>query len=236
MAEKSKGGRGGGGGARSLKTRVKTARGRKTSSTRWLQRQLNDPYVQAARAEGWRSRAAYKLIELDEKFRLLRPGQRVLDLGAAPGGWSQVAARRVGASGRVVAVDINPFDALPDVAQIEADVCDPDSEAAIRAALAGPADLVISDMAPPASGHRATDHLRIVALVEAAADLAAGLMAPGGAFVAKVWHGGADSELLAILKRDYARVRHAKPPASRSDSAEIYLVAQDFRAAGPEGT
>ena len=228
MSERKSGGRG----ARPLKTRVKTARGRKTSSTRWLQRQLNDPYVQAARAEGWRSRAAYKLLELDEKFTLLRPGQRVLDLGAAPGGWSQVAAARVGTGGRVVAVDVNEFELLEGVVQLQADVTDPAAENAIREALGGAADLVISDMAPPASGHRATDHLRIIALVEAAADLAAGLMAPDGAFVAKVWQGGADSELLALLKRDYRKVRHAKPPASRSDSAEIYLIATGFRGAG----
>lgn len=215
------------------KQRVKTARGRRTSSTRWLERQLNDPYVHAAKRAGWRSRAAFKLIELDDRWHVLKPGQTVLDLGAAPGGWSQVAAQRVRSrpeAPTVVAVDLQPIDPIPGVICLQFDVDAADAPARIVAALGRKADVVLSDMAPAATGHRATDHLRIVALVESAAALAAEVLAPGGTLVAKVWQGGTEAGLLAGLKRRFATVRHAKPPASRAESAEIYLVAQGFRA------
>ncbi|MGF1624972.1 MAG: RlmE family RNA methyltransferase [Alphaproteobacteria bacterium] len=220
---------------RDLSVRVKTARGRKISSTRWLQRQLNDPYVAEARRRGYRSRAAFKLIELDDRFQVLKPGARVLDLGAAPGGWSQVAVERVGPSGRVVAVDIRPMEPLPDVAFIEADITEAETDALVREALGGAAggkaDVVLSDMASSATGHAATDHLRTMALVEAALDCARGLLAPGGAFVAKVLQGGTQAALLAAMKRDFERVKHAKPPASRTDSSEMYVVATGYRGA-----
>jgi 23S rRNA (uridine2552-2'-O)-methyltransferase len=228
MAKGKSAGRAGPGG-RELTVRVKTARGRRASSTRWLQRQLNDPYVQAAKRDGYRSRAAYKLIGLNDRFRLLKPGLTVVDLGAAPGGWAQVCANAVGARGQVVAVDINPFDPLEGVEQIIADATDPASGPLIREAAGGPVDLVLSDMAPPSSGHRGTDHVRIIALAEVALEVARELLSPGGGFIAKVWQGGTENELLAILKRDFAKVRHAKPPASRSDSSEMYVVAQGYR-------
>jgi 23S rRNA (uridine2552-2'-O)-methyltransferase len=209
--------------------RVKTARGRRPSSTRWLQRQLNDPYVAEARHRGLRSRAAFKLLQLDDRFGLLKPGQRVLDLGAAPGGWAQVAAGAVGDGGRVVAVDLLEIEPLAGVEAICGDIRDDPVLAAARAALGGPADLVLSDMAPGTIGHPGTDHLRIVALAEAAYEVAADMLAPGGAFVCKVRQGGAESELLATLKREFARVRHAKPDASRAESAETYVIAQGFR-------
>jgi 23S rRNA (uridine2552-2'-O)-methyltransferase len=214
-------------------TRLKTAKGRPVASQRWLERQLNDPYVAAARAAGWRSRAAFKLIELDERFKLLRPGGRVVDLGAAPGGWTQVAVRRVGERGRVVALDLLEMDPVPGATVLRGDFQEAAAEEAVRAALAGPADLVLSDMAPNTTGHTATDHLRITALAELALDFAASVLAPGGAYVAKLFQGGAEKPLLDRLKRDFAQVRHAKPPASRKDSAETYLVATGFRG-GPE--
>ena len=214
---------------RDLSVRVKTARGRKTSSTRWLQRQLNDPYVAEAKAKGLRSRAAFKLIELDDRFQILKPGQRVLDLGSAPGGWSQVAIDRVGPNGRVVAIDLRPMDPLRDVTFILADITDPDTDAQVLEALGGAPDLVLSDMANSATGHPQTDHLRTQALVEAALDCARSMLAPGGAFLAKVLQGGTQSELLAAMKRDFEKVKHAKPPASRSDSKEMYVVATGFR-------
>lgn len=217
---------------RGLAVRLKTARGRDAGSQRWLERQLNDPYVRAAKAAGWRSRAAFKLLELDERFRLLRPGARVVDLGAAPGGWTQVAVKAAGERGRVVALDLLPMDPVPGATVLLGDFNDESAERAVRDALAGPADLVLSDMAPNTTGHAATDHLRIVALAELAADFARRVLAPGGAFVSKVFQGGAERDLLAALKRDYATVRHAKPPASRKDSAETYVVAQGFRAEG----
>lgn len=220
----------GGSGARQTHVRVKTAKGRKLSSTRWLQRQLNDPYVAAAQREGYRSRAAFKLIELDEKYGLFKPGQTVVDLGAAPGGWTQIAVAGVGAGGRVLAVDIVEMDPMAGAETLVCDINAPDAVDRLRAALGGPADIVLSDMAPPATGHRGTDHLRIMALVEAAADLALHILKPGGAFVAKVWQGGTEHELLADLKRRFRSVRHAKPAASRADSAELYLVATGFRA------
>jgi len=220
-----------GGGGRQLTVRVKRARRRKASSTEWLTRQLNDPYVAEARRVGYRSRAAFKLEQLDARFRLLRPGLRIVDLGCAPGGWSQVASRAVGARGIVVGVDLSPTAALTGVAVLEGDFRDPATVAAIRAALGGPADLVLSDMAAPATGHAATDHLRVVALAEDAFALAATLLKPGGAFVAKVFQGGATGELLAALKQAFAEVRHAKPAASRAESAETYVVAKGFRGA-----
>jgi 23S rRNA (uridine2552-2'-O)-methyltransferase len=212
--------------------RLKKARGRKPSSSRWLQRQLNDPYVRAAREAGYRSRAAFKLAELDDRFGLLRPGARVVDLGAAPGGWSQVAVERVGANagkGLVLAADVGAMEPLPGVTALRLDALDADAAAAIRAALEGPADVVLSDMAAPATGHAPTDHLRVMALCEAALDIAEQILVPGGAFVAKVLKGGAERALLERLKRAFRRVKHAKPPASRSESAEAYVVALGFR-------
>ena len=219
------------GGGRALKVRVKGGKGRSVSSKRWLQRQLNDPYVARARREGYRSRAAFKLIEIDDKANFLRKGARVVDLGAAPGGWSQVAARRVGApeQGRVVAIDILPMDVLPGVEFAQLDFLDASVPARLRAMLGGPADVVMTDMAANATGHARTDHLKIMALVEAAADFARDVLAPGGTFVAKVLQGGTEASLLATLKRDYKSVKHVKPPSSRPDSAELYLLASGFR-------
>ncbi|HWA43210.1 MAG TPA: RlmE family RNA methyltransferase [Hypericibacter adhaerens] len=214
---------------RQAKVRVKTANKRSVSSARWLERQLNDPYVAEARRRGLRSRAAFKLIELDDKYKLLRKGARVLDLGAAPGGWSQVAAERVGPGGRVLAVDILPMDALPGVTVMQQDFMADEAPAKIRAALDGPADLVLSDMAAPTIGHSRTDHLRIMALAETAYQFAAEVLAPGGAFLCKLFQGGATKDLLDLLKRDFETVRHVKPPASRADSAEIYVIATGFR-------
>jgi 23S rRNA (uridine2552-2'-O)-methyltransferase len=218
------------GSGRNLKVRVKSGKGRSLSSKRWLQRQLNDPYVARAQREGFRARAAYKLIEIDDKYRLLRPGARVVDLGAAPGGWSQVAARRVCAGqGRVVAIDILEMAPVAGVDFIRRDFLDPGAADDIKARLGGPADVVLSDMAANATGHRKTDHLKIMALAEAAAEFARAVLAPGGAFVCKVLQGGTEATLLAALKRDFAVVRHVKPAASRTDSAELYLLATGFR-------
>ncbi len=218
------------------KVRVRTARGRKVGSTRWLERQLNDPYVRAARVEGYRSRAAFKLLELDEKHRLLRRGLNVLDLGAAPGGWSQIAAPRIGAGeaggGRLLSLDILDMPAVPGGDVLIGDIFEDDVIAEVRRRFPAGVDLVLSDMAPSATGHKATDHLRILALVEAAALLAEELLAPGGTFIAKVWQGGTESDLLAHLKRCFRQVRHVKPPASRKESAEIYLLATGFRGEG----
>ncbi|HUC63364.1 MAG TPA: RlmE family RNA methyltransferase [Alphaproteobacteria bacterium] len=214
--------------------RVKAA-GRTPSQRRWLERQLNDPYVAEAKRRGYRSRAAFKLAEMDDKLRLLKPGACVVDLGAAPGGWTQIAVERVradatdGKRGRVIALDILPMDPIPGAETLQMDFMDDSAPARLRAALAGPADLVLTDMAPPATGHAATDHLRIVALAEAAAELALEVLAPGGAFVAKVWQGGTERELLERLKRGFASVRHVKPPASRKESAELYVVATGFK-------
>jgi len=219
------------GGARPLAVRVKTGKGRKLSSKLWLERQLNDPYVARAKREGFRSRAAYKLSEIDDKARFLKRGARVIDLGAAPGGWSQVAAKRVGApqQGRVVAIDLLAIDPLPGVDFMQLDFLDPSAPEKLKAMLGGPADVVLSDMAANATGHRKTDHIKIVALVEAAAEFAREVLAPGGTFLAKVLQGGAEVELLAGLKRDFKTVKHVKPSASRSDSAELYLLATGFR-------
>ena len=220
------------GGGRGLKARLKSPKRRSLSSRRWLERQLNDPYVARAKREGFRGRAAFKLIEIDDKHRLLKKDERVVDLGAAPGGWSLVAAERVGAqdgSGRVVAVDILAMAPVAGVEFIELDFLDPRAPSAIKAALGGPADVVLSDMAANATGHRKTDHLKIMALAEAAADFAREVLAPGGAFLCKVLQGGTEATLLAALKRDFASVKHVKPQASRSDSAELYLLATGFR-------
>jgi 23S rRNA (uridine2552-2'-O)-methyltransferase len=224
-------------GGRALKTRVKTARKRSLASTLWLERQLNDPYVAQARRDGYRSRAAYKLLEIDDKYRLLKPGQRIVDLGAAPGGWSQVAAARIEARegrGRAVAIDLLPMEAIAGVEFRRLDFHDPQAPSVLRDALGRAADGVLSDMAANATGHRKTDHLRIVGLAELAADFACEVLAPGGFFLAKVLQGGAEGELLARLKREFATVRHVKPKASRADSAELYLLATGFR--GPRGT
>ena len=220
------------GSARKLATRVKTARGRTLSSTRWLQRQLNDPYVAAAHDQGYRSRSAFKLAELDDRFKFLKPGGRIVDLGAAPGGWCQIAAERVGAKqgkGKVVGLDVTPIEPIPNVTLLEGDIYDDAALQAVREALGGGADVVLSDMAAPSTGHRQTDHIRIMALCEAALDFAREILEPGGAFVAKVLKGGTEDQLLNQIKRDFDFVRHAKPAASRADSAEAYIVATGFR-------
>jgi 23S rRNA (uridine2552-2'-O)-methyltransferase len=211
------------------RVRVKSPKKRTASSRAWLERQLNDPYVQAAQAKGYRSRAAFKLIELDSRFHFLKRGALVLDLGAAPGGWSQVAATRVGEGGRVVAADILPFDPIAGVEILQADLLEAETVARLRAALDGEADVVLSDMAAPTTGHRATDHLRTTALFEAALDVAEDVLTPGGTFVGKVFQGGAEAGLLLRLKKRFTQVRHVKPPASRSGSVELYLVAIGFK-------
>jgi len=220
------------GGERPLAQRVRTAKGRKVSSTRWIERQLNDPYVHKARAAGYRSRAAFKLIEIDDRNHILKRGQTVVDLGAAPGGWSQVAAERTRASSAapVVAIDLLPMDPLPGVLVLRQDFSDEAAPAALVEALKGRRpDVVLSDLAPETTGHRATDHLRIVNLVEMAAEFARETLAPGGTFLAKVFQGGTEGELLAALRRDFATVRHVKPPASRPESPETYVLAMGFR-------
>jgi 23S rRNA (uridine2552-2'-O)-methyltransferase len=237
MATSNRGGSGGGG-RRQLKVRLKTARQRSASSQRWLERQLNDPYVAAARQDGFRSRAAYKLIEIDDRHHLLAAGKRVVDLGAAPGGWAQVAAGRVhsvdGAKrgkGQVVAIDILPMEAIAGVDFILLDFMDDTAPARLEALLhGGRADLVLSDMAAQGTGHTRTDHLRVMALAEAAIEFACDILEPGGAFLCKVFQGGTEHELLARLKRAFASVKHVKPPASRADSAELYVLATGFRA------
>jgi 23S rRNA (uridine2552-2'-O)-methyltransferase len=218
---------------RRLKQRVVTAKGRSVSSKLWLERQLNDPYVAAARDRGWRSRSAFKLAEIDDKARFLKPGAVIVDLGAAPGGWSQVAAERVRAGegrGRVIALDRSVMDPLPGVSVLQRDFLEPETVEALSAAL-GPdkADAVISDMAASASGHRQTDHLKIMALCDAALDFAKQVLKPGGTFLCKVLRGGTERELLDGMKRDFAMVRHVKPKASRSDSAELFVLASGFR-------
>jgi len=216
-----------------MKKRVKLKDKKRTASSRaWLTRQLNDPYVKAAKEAGYRSRAAFKLIELDQKFHFLKRGARVLDLGAAPGGWSQVSAARVGATGAVVAADVLAMDPIAGVTFLEADLLAPETLAQLRAALGGKAQVVLSDMAAPTTGHRATDHLRTTALMEAALDVAEEMLAPGGVFVGKVFQGGAAGAMLARLKRSFASVKHMKPPASRAKSVELYLVATGFRGRG----
>jgi len=211
------------------RVKLKTAKGRKASSRRWLERQLNDPYVREAKTKGYRSRAAFKLVELDRKFHFLKKGARVLDLGAAPGGWTQVAAARVGDTGKVVGLDILEMEPIAGAEILHADMLDAETPALLKAALGGPADLVLSDMAAPTTGHRATDHLRTTALLEAALDLAEEVLKPGGAFVGKVFQGGATGDLLARIKKSFSDVKHVKPPASRAESVELYLVAMGFR-------
>ena len=221
--------------------RLKDQKRRTASSRAWLTRQISDPYVARAKREGFRSRAAFKLAEIDDRYKLLKPGACVVDLGAAPGGWSEIAARRVGAGGRVVALDILEMKAIPGVEFLQLDFLDPSAPERLETLLGGSgegrgqekveakADVVLSDMAANATGHRQTDHLRIMALAEAAADFARQVLAPGGAFLCKVLQGGAEATLLAELKRDFASVKHVKPPASRADSAELYLLAKGFR-------
>jgi 23S rRNA (uridine2552-2'-O)-methyltransferase len=233
----SRGGRGpaGTGTRRGLAQRVQTARRRSLSSTLWLERQLNDPYVAEAKRLGYRSRAAFKLIQLDDRFGFLKPGAKVVDLGAAPGGWTQVAVERVlskdGKQGRVVGLDLTPVDPIAGAELITGDFLADDAPDRLKRALGGPADVVLSDMAAPATGHAQTDHLRIIGLAEAAHAFATEILRPGGVFVAKVLQGGSTRDLLSALKRDFREVRHVKPMASRADSAEIYVVAQGFRKA-----
>jgi len=240
MTKKSGGGgrvQGPGGGQRQLHTRVKTARRRTASSARWLQRQLNDPYVAAAKREGMRSRAAYKLTEIDDKHGILKSGQVVIDLGAAPGGWSQIAAERVKSvegvgygRGQVVAIDYLGVDALPGVEILQMDFTDDDAEARLKELIrGGKADVVLSDMAAPTVGHTRTDHLRIMGLAELAAHFAIDVLNEGGVFLCKVFQGGAERELLDVLKKNFKTVKHVKPPASRADSAELYVLATGFR-------
>ena len=233
-AKKGTGGGQSGSGSRKLAVRLKTARGRTTSSQLWLSRQLNDPYVIAAREAGYRSRAVYKLLQIDERHKILRKGQRVIDLGAAPGGWSQAAAQIVGAGepggGQVIAIDIAAMEPIANVEILELDFMADSAPARLKALLAGhKADVVLSDMAASATGHRPTDHLRIMGLCEAAAEFAAEVLAPGGTFLAKVLQGGTERTLLDQLKKAYTSVRHVKPVASRSDSAESYVLAMGFR-------
>ncbi len=217
--------------------RLKDQKRRTASSRAWLTRQISDPYVARAKREGFRSRAAFKLAEIDDRHKIFKPGARVVDLGAAPGGWSEIAARRAGAGGRVVALDILEMKAIPGVEFLQLDFLDPSAPQRLQALLGGrggeklepKVDVVLSDMAANATGHRQTDHLRIMALAEAAADFARHVLAPGGAFVCKVLQGGTEARLLAEFKRDFASVKHVKPPASRADSAELYLLAKGFR-------
>lgn len=236
----SRGGGSGGGsgrGQRELRVRVKTAKGRKLSSTRWLERQLNDPYVQRARREGYRGRAAYKILELDDRYRFLRPGARVVDLGCAPGGWCQVAVERVNALGQkpgkpvgtVLGIDLQEVEPIAGAEIHRLDFLEDGADGKVKAWLGGPADVVMSDMAAAASGHRQTDHLRIVALCEAAAAFAFDVLEDGGTFVAKVLAGGAEGSLQTLLKQRFEKVANVKPPASRSDSSEKFVVATGFR-------
>lgn len=233
MAKKPTSGRG----RRDLTVKVKTARGRKLSSTRWLERQLNDPYVQRARAEGYRGRAAFKILELDDRFRFLVPGARVVDLGCAPGGWCQVAVTRVNAlgeksgkaQGRVLGIDLQEVEPITGAEIHQLDFMEDDADAKVKAWLGGPAEVVMSDMAASSSGHKQTDHLRIVALCEAAAELAFDVLEPGGTFVAKVLAGGAETGLQTLLKQRFDKVANVKPPSSRADSSEKFVVAMGFR-------
>jgi 23S rRNA (uridine2552-2'-O)-methyltransferase len=224
------------GGGRGLKQKLRPSKRRKSSSTRWLQRQLADVYVAEARRQGLRSRAAFKLLELDDRFRFLKPGLAVVDLGAAPGGWTVIAAERVNAAGdgkgprgRVIGIDVLDMEPVEGATSIKADFMAADAPGRLKALLAGPADVVMSDMAAPATGHAATDHLRVTALLEAAFDFACEALKPGGVFVGKAFKGGSERDLLARMKQRFDSVRHAKPPASRKESAETYVIAQGFR-------
>ncbi|MCA1951572.1 MAG: RlmE family RNA methyltransferase [Hyphomicrobiales bacterium] len=219
-------------GRRDLAVRLRTARKRTTAQQKWLSRQLNDPYVARARAEGWRSRAAFKLIEIDDRYKLLRKGQRIVDLGAAPGGWCQVAAERIGstpADTRIVAIDLLEIEPIPGVDFLQLDFTLPEADAILKARLGGAADGVLSDMAANTTGHKKTDHLRIIGLAEMAAQFAREVLAPGGFFLCKLFQGGETGQLITELKRDFATVRHVKPAASRADSSELYLLATGFR-------
>jgi 23S rRNA (uridine2552-2'-O)-methyltransferase len=221
-----------GAGPRALKTRIKKKRGLKNSSRRWLERHLNDPYVHRSKAEGFRSRAAFKLIEIDDRYKLLKPGTKVIDLGAAPGGWSQVAASRVGSNNEaptVVAIDYLDMDAIPGVAFLKMDFLEPDAPDRLIAMLGAAPDVVISDMAAPTTGHRRTDHIRTMHLCEVAADFAISVLKPGGHFLAKTFQGGAENAVLDMLKKNFASVHHVKPPASRTESVELYLFAKSFK-------
>lgn len=215
--------------ARGPKVRVKTAKKRTTSSARWLQRQLNDPYVAAAKREGYRSRAAYKLREMNDKYQFLKGAQRIVDLGAAPGGWTQIAAEICGPETRIVGIDLLDMEPVPGAEIIKLDFLKPEAEQRLIDLLDGPADVVLSDMAATTTGHRQTDHLRTMALVEAALDFAVKVLGAGGSFVAKVLRGGTEGEALARMKQHFRTVRHVKPPASRSDSTEMYVIAQGFK-------
>lgn len=228
---------GSGRGSRELAQRLKTSRGRTTSQQRWLTRQLNDPYVARARREGYRSRAAFKLIELDERHKILKRGQRVVDLGAAPGGWCQVAVPIIQApqEGRIVAIDILEIDPIPGVEFVQMDFLDEEAPELLKQMLGGSADVVLSDMAANTTGHRQTDHLRTLGLVEAAAEFAREVLAPGGKFLAKVLQGGTEASLLKSLKHDFREVKHVKPPASRQDSSELYVLASGFRGQAADG-
>ncbi|MXU66268.1 RlmE family RNA methyltransferase [Oceanomicrobium pacificus] len=224
-------------GQRDLKVKVKTAKGRKTSSTRWLQRQLNDPYVAAAKRDGYRGRAAYKILDLDEKFRFLLPGARVVDLGCAPGGWCQVAVKRTNALGertskpvgKVLGIDLQEVDEIAGAEIHQLDFLDEGADDLVKGWLGGPADVVMSDMAPFSSGHKQTDHLRIMALVEAAAYFAFDVLEEGGTFIAKVLAGGAENDVLLLLKKNFTKVVHVKPPSSRKDSSEKFVIATGFK-------
>jgi 23S rRNA (uridine2552-2'-O)-methyltransferase len=234
----SKQGKKGLGASRQLKTRIKRKSGLKPSSRRWLERHMNDPYVHRARAEGYRARSAFKLTEVNERFDILKPGMRVVDLGAAPGGWSQVAARITGSTDEnplVVAIDYLPVDPIPGVVILEKDFLDDDAPAALIEALGDSPELVMSDMAAPTTGHRQTDHLRTMHLCEVAADFAISVLKPGGHFLAKTFQGGTESALLNELKRNFATVRHVKPDASRDESVELYLLASGFKGRHEEG-
>lgn len=209
--------------------RIHAAKRFSESSRKWLQRQMNDPYVAAAKESGYRSRAAFKLVQLNDQFHLLHKGQRVLDLGAAPGGWSQVAAEKIGATGKLAAIDILPMEPIPGVDILHLDFMANEAPAKLRELLQGDADVVLSDMAPSTTGHTKTDHIRIMALAETAAQFALEVLAPGGAFVCKLFQGGAEKELLDQLKKHFAKVKHAKPAASRADSSETYVVATGFK-------
>ncbi|WP_421853427.1 RlmE family RNA methyltransferase [Oricola sp.] len=225
-------------GGRSVNQRVKKGRGLKNSSRRWIERQINDPYVQRAKAEGMRSRAAYKLIEIDDKHQILKRGDRVVDLGAAPGGWCQVAVARVGSDDtdkRIAAIDYLEMDAMPGVAVLQKDFLDDDAPDALIEALGGRPDVVLSDMAAPTIGHRKTDHIRTMHLCEVAADFAIRTLKPGGHFLAKTFQGGTEKQLLDLLKSNFASVIHVKPPASRDESVELYILAKGFKGDNADG-
>jgi len=225
-------------GGRSLNQRVKKGRGLKNSSRRWIERQLNDPYVQRAKAEGMRSRAAYKLIEIDDKHHILKKGALVIDLGAAPGGWCQVAAQRIGstdADKRIAAIDYLEMDPMPGVEILQMDFLDDDAPQKLIDALGGMPDVVLSDMAAPTIGHRQTDHLRTMQLIEVAADFAVRVLKPGGHFLAKTFQGGTEKDLLDLLKRNFKTVIHVKPPSSRAESVELYILAKDFKGREQDG-